>query len=70
MSNLFEAVEGIFEEDKRFLSSDGTYYINKTRQGFGKITATMRVEEGKFIVENGSVCATASDESKKVCSKS
>lgn len=40
---------------------DGQYHLEKTRQGFGKLKATMRVEEGEFIVEKGSMCAPASD---------
>lgn len=36
---------------------DGTYYLNQTRKGFGKVEATMRVEGGLFIVEKGSTCA-------------
>ena len=40
---------------------DGRYHIDKMRQGFGRITATMRVEGGSFIVEKGSVCAPANE---------
>ena len=36
---------------------DGKYYLNATRKGFGKVKATMRVENGLFIVEKGSTCA-------------
>lgn len=36
---------------------DGTYYLSENRKGFGKIKATMKVEEGAFIVLKGSTCA-------------
>ena len=36
---------------------DGRYYFNRNRKGFGTIEATMRVENGVFIVEKGSTCA-------------
>lgn len=36
---------------------DGKYHLSETRKGFGKIEATMRVEDGLFIVEKGSTCA-------------
>ena len=36
---------------------EGRYYLNKTKKGFGTIEATMRVEDGLFIVEKGSICA-------------
>jgi len=36
---------------------DGNYHLCETRKGFGKVTATMRVEDGLFIVEKGSICA-------------
>ena len=36
---------------------DGYYYLNETKQGFGIITATMKVEGGMFIVLKGSTCA-------------
>ena len=52
--------ERSFREDWEKIP-DGQYHMNKTRQGFGKISATMRVEDGMFIVEKGSICAPASD---------
>ena len=36
---------------------DGKYHLSETKKGFGKIEATMRVEDGMFIVEKGSICA-------------
>jgi len=36
---------------------DGRYYLSENKKGFGKIEATMRVEDGLFIVEKGSICA-------------
>lgn len=36
---------------------DGKYYLSQTRKGFGKVEATMRVEDGLFVVEKGSICA-------------
>lgn len=36
---------------------DGTYYLSENRKGFGKVEAKMRVEEGAFIVLEGSTCA-------------
>ena len=52
--------ERSFSEDWEKIP-DGKYHINKMRKGFGKITATMRVEGGSFIVEKGSICAPASE---------
>ena len=36
---------------------NGHYYLCENRKGFGNVTATMRVENGLFIVEKGSRCA-------------
>ncbi len=36
---------------------DGEYHLSETKKGFGKVIATMRVEDGAFIVEKGSTCA-------------
>ena len=36
---------------------DGVYFCSENKQGFGEVRATMRVEEGMFIVETGSLCA-------------
>ena len=36
---------------------DGVYHLSENRKGFGKVNATMRVEEGAFIVLKGSTCA-------------
>ena len=35
---------------------DGRYYLDRIKKSFGKVKATMRVEDGLFIVEKGSVC--------------
>ena len=40
---------------------DGKYYAAVNKRGFGRITASMRVEEGAFIVEKGSICAPIKD---------
>ena len=36
---------------------EGVYHLNEIKKGFGKVEATMRVEDGLFIVEKGSICA-------------
>ncbi len=36
---------------------DGIYFMSQNKKGFGKVSGTMRVENGKFIVEKGSICA-------------
>lgn len=41
------------------LIPDGEYYLSENRKGFGQVTATMRVEDGTFIVQKGSICAPA-----------
>lgn len=41
---------------------DGLYYFQGNRRGFGKIIATMKVENGDFIVLKGSICAPSEDE--------
>lgn len=38
---------------------DGRYFMNQNIKGFGVVTATMIVSEGKFSVEKGSICAPA-----------
>lgn len=40
---------------------DGVYHLRETLKKFGEVKATMRVEEGAFIVEKGSICAPARD---------
>ena len=35
---------------------DGEYYYSQNVKGFGKVTATMCVEDGTFIVKKGSIC--------------
>lgn len=36
---------------------NGIYYMSQNKKGFGKVSGTMRVENNKFIVEKGSICA-------------
>lgn len=36
---------------------DGTYHLEEIKKGFGEVKATMRVEDGLFIIERGSICA-------------
>lgn len=48
---------------------NGRYYLSKTKKGFGKIEATMRVEDGIFIVEKGSICAPLSGKWAPECRK-
>lgn len=40
---------------------DGVYHLAEKKKGFGLIKATMRVEDGSFIVQQGSVCAPTGD---------
>ena len=43
------------------LIPDGEYYLSQTVKRFGKASATMRVEDGTFIVLRGAICAPAKD---------
>jgi len=52
-----EATESRRVKADMALIPDGIYYLEEKRKGFGKITAQMRVENGSFIVLQGSVCA-------------
>jgi hypothetical protein len=36
---------------------DGTYYLSANRKGFGKVDATLKIENGTFILLRGSTCA-------------
>ncbi|MBO4812729.1 DUF4357 domain-containing protein [Candidatus Saccharibacteria bacterium] len=36
---------------------DGIYHLSEIKKGFGAVEATMRVEDGLFVVEKGSICA-------------
>lgn len=36
---------------------DGEYYCSQVVKGYGKVTATMCVDNGTFIVKKGSICA-------------
>ncbi len=40
---------------------NGRYYLCRNKKGFGNTEATMRVEDGVFIVEKGSFCAPITD---------
>ena len=40
---------------------DGEYYYSQTVKGFGKVAATMCVEDGTFIVKKGSTCIPPKD---------
>ena len=40
---------------------DGESYYSQTVKGFGKVTATMCVEDGTFIVKKGSTCIPPKD---------
>lgn len=39
---------------------DGHYFLSENRMGFGKVEATMKVEDGIFTVLKGSTCAPTS----------
>lgn len=60
-----ESKEQIFDEVTRNRKEaldrtkipDGIYHISQNKKGFGQVSGTMRVEDGKFIVEKGSICA-------------
>ena len=39
------------------LIPNGTYYLSQTVRGVGTFSATMRVEDGSFVVEKGCTCA-------------
>lgn len=39
------------------LIPDGEYHLSQTVKGFGKVTATMLVVDGKLSVKRGSICA-------------
>jgi len=41
------------------LIPDGTYYLDQIVKGFGRVTATMSVDGGTFIVRKGAICAPA-----------
>lgn len=45
---------------------DGTYYAKVQNKSYGNIKATMRVENGTFIVEKGSQCLPIDQSKKKV----
>lgn len=60
--------EEVFEEAEEKRGCDkvpyGTYTLEKNRKGFGLVKAKMRVEDGKFVLEKGSICAPLSKSSK------
>lgn len=41
---------------------NGEYYLSEYRNNFGKVTATMRVQDGVFTVLKGSTCAPTEEE--------
>ena len=43
------------------LVPDGEYYLSQTIKGFGKVNATMRVEDGTFVVLRGCTCGPTKD---------
>ena len=43
------------------LIPDGKYYLSQNVKGFGKVTASMIVADGKLFVEKGSTCAPVKD---------
>ncbi len=45
---------------------DGMYYLNRKVKGFGEISGTMEVKNGKYIVKAGSKCAPFSPKYKNV----
>lgn len=45
------------DKENLALIPNGEYYIEQSIKGFGQVSGTMRVENGKFIVGKGSVCA-------------
>ncbi len=51
------ATEQHREKSDGALVPNGEYYLNQNVKGFGKVSATMRVENGIFTVLKGSVCA-------------
>lgn len=63
-----EIFEEAVEESEEKRGSDkvpyGVYTLNKNRKGFGLVKATMRVEDGNFVLEKGSICAPISKGSK------
>ena len=65
----FESKEEVFQKatNERKVKAnwekipDGKYHLSEAKKGFGKVEATMRVEDGMFIVEKGSKCAPTKD---------
>lgn len=53
-------------QDKKYVNliPDGTYKLNRTVKGFGKVAATMRFANGQFIVLKGSICAPVKDDAR------
>ena len=43
------------------LIPDGEYYLSENKKGFGTVSGTMWVENGAFIVKQGSVCGPTRD---------
>ncbi|NLD17317.1 MAG: DUF4357 domain-containing protein [Tissierellia bacterium] len=43
------------------LIPDGYYYLSENKKGFGRVEATMKVEDGVFTVLKDSICAPTKD---------
>ena len=50
------------DKENLTLIPNGEYYIDQVVKGFGKVSGTMRVENGRFIVGKDSVCAPSQEE--------
>lgn len=50
------------DKENLALIPNGEYYIEQVVKGFGKVSGTMRVENGQFIVCKNSVCAPSQEE--------
>lgn len=55
-----DATENRQSEKNINLIPNGIYYLEENRKDFGKVTAKMKAENGKFIVLKGSICASVS----------
>lgn len=60
-----EAAEERRENQDRDKVPEGIYKINHNIKGYGKITATMQVKDGQFIVLHGSKCSPIEKDPKR-----